>query len=373
VDRPRLKILYISRGYTTHDRRFITSFAAEGWEIVHLPMLDYRLDDRPLPDGVQTLRWTPDLREPVSSGDWIDREKRLRSILATETPDVVIAGPVQSGAYLAALAGASPLMTVSWGTDMLVDADRNAQLRMATKYTLDRSDAVFGDCRAVREAVKRHAGMPDKCIVTFPWGIDLDRFAPGESALTLRKDLGWEDRVVFISTRTWEPVYAIDVMVEAFAIVSAELPEARLILLGGGSREDEIRQLIRDRGLESVVHAPGRVSYKALPDYFRTANAYVSSALSDGTSVSLLEAMATGVPVVVSDSYGNLEWVEGGVNGELARPGDAESLAEAMVAVVADPRRAARIGETNVAVARARADWSKNFPQLARLIEEMAA
>jgi glycosyltransferase involved in cell wall biosynthesis len=350
----------------------MTSFAGEGWEVYHLPLIDERRDDRPLPEGVESLRWTPNLREPVSSPDWIEREQRLRAILGAVSPDVVIAGPVQSGAYVAALAGASPLVTVSWGSDMLVDADRNAQMRMATNYTLGRSDAVFGDCRAVREAVKRHAGMPDDCIVTFPWGIDLERFTPGASALTLREDLGWENSEVFIATRTWEPVYAIDVMVEAFAMVRAERSGARLILLGDGSREKEIRALIRDRGLESVVHAPGRVSYERLPDYFRTANAYVSSALSDGTSVSLLEAMACGLPVVVSDSYGNLEWVEPGVNGELARPGDSESLADAMIAVVTDPRRAARMGEANVAVARGRADWGKNFPILARLIEELA-
>jgi glycosyltransferase involved in cell wall biosynthesis len=373
VARSRLKILYVSRGYTTHDRRFMMSFAAEGWQVAHLPMVDERLDERPLPAQVDTLRWTPDLREPATSADWIEREQRLRTILSDVSPDVVIAGPVQSGAYLAALAGASPLVTVSWGTDMLVDADRNAQLRMATSYTLDRSDAVFGDCRAVREAVKRHAGMPDECIVTFPWGIDLDRFTPGASALPLRLELEWEDCEVFISTRTWEPVYAIDVMVEAFALVHAERPAARLILLGDGSRRNEIHASISDHALGSAVYAPGRVSYETLPDYFRTSDVYVSSALSDGTSVSLLEAMATGLPVVVGDSYGNLEWVEAGVNGELARPGDAESLAEAMISVIADPPRAGRMGESNVAVARDRADWSKNFPKLARLVEELAS
>lgn len=351
----------------------MTSFVGAGWRVSHLPLLADRLDSRSVPDGVQTLQWTRDLREPASSADWIEREQHLRSILSDVQPDVVIAGPVQTGAYLAALAGASPLVTVSWGTDMLVDADRNAQLRMATSYTLDRSDAVFGDCRAVREAVKRHAGIPDACIVTFPWGIDLERFTPGASALPLRTDLGWENSEVFISTRTWEPVYAIDVTIEAFSIVHSERPDARLILLGDGSRNDEIRTLIRERSLESVVHAPGRVGYADLPDYFRAANVYVSSALSDGTSVSLLEAMATGLPVVVSDSYGNLEWVEAGVNGELARPGDPESLADAMVAVVADTGRAARMRESNVAVARDRADWSRNFPQLAELVESLAS
>jgi glycosyltransferase involved in cell wall biosynthesis len=83
--------------------------------------------------------------------------------------------------------------------------------------------------------------------------------------------------------------------------------------------------------------------------------------------------MATGLPVVVSDSYGNLEWVEPGINGELARPGDPELLAEAMIATATDERTMVRMKAANVAVARTRADWSKNFPLLARKVESLAA
>jgi glycosyltransferase involved in cell wall biosynthesis len=61
------------------------------------------------------------------------------------------------------------------------------------------------------------------------------------------------------------------------------------------------------------------------------------------------------------------------VNGELAKPGDAELLAEAMTAVASDERTVARMRAANVAVARSRANWSKNFPQLARKIESLAA
>jgi glycosyltransferase involved in cell wall biosynthesis len=359
VDRPRLKVLNISRGYTVHDRLFLSSFAEQGWDSTHLPLIDERLEDRKLPDAVNSL-------PPTSSREDLTR------ILSEIQPDVVIAGPVQTGAYLASVAGANPLVTVSWGTDILVDADRSAEMSAITRETLDKSAAVFGDCRAVREAVKRHSSLKDDDIVTFPWGIDLENFSPGVSSLTLRKDLGWEDCTVFISTRTWETLYAIDVLVEAFARVHEVLPDARLILLGSGSKEPGIRSLIRERGLDNLVHAPGRVSHTLLPEYFRTADVYVSSALSDGTSISLLEAMATGLPVVVSDSYGNLEWVEPGVNGELARPGDAELLADAMIAVASDERTVARMRAANVAVARSRADWSKNFPLLARKVESIA-
>ena len=87
--------------------------------------------------------------------------------------------------------------------------------------------------------------------------------------------------------------------------------------------------------------------------------------------MSLLEAMGSGLPVVVSDSYGNLEWVEPGTNGELARPGDPESLAEAMLAVVASAGRAGRMSRANAEVVRTRADWSHNFPLLAKRVEQL--
>ena len=133
-----------------------------------------------------------------------------------------------------------------------------------------------------------------------------------------------------------------------------------------------IGQMIGDLGLGDLVHAPGRASYDLLPDYFRSADAYVSAAVSDGTSISLLEAMACGLPVVVSNSFGNLEWVREGVNGALAAPGDVDSLSAAMLSVVADPHEVARIREANIATARSRANWDANFPDLVTLVERLA-
>jgi len=372
VDRRRLNVLYISRGYTTHDRRFLGSFVKAGWSPTHLPMIPERLDTRPLPAGVSQLDWD-DHRWPESRADWARRVKHLRSVIDQLNPDVVIAGPVQHGALIAALAGVKPLVTVSWGTDVLVDADRTELCAHATSRALGASALVFGDCKAVREAVKSHGGPVDEDIVTFPWGIDLDRYSPGPSSLTARKDLGWEECEVFISTRTWEAVYAIDVLLKAFASLHRRRPSVRLALLGGGSLAPEINALIDELGIREIVHTPGRVAQEELPDWFRMADAYVSSALSDGTSVSLLEAMATGLPVAVSESFGNLEWVQQGVNGALAKPGSASSLAGAMQFVVEDELRAERMGSTNIEMTKAKANWDNNFPALVQAVNRIAA
>jgi len=369
---PRLKVLYASRGYTTHDHRFLKSFVSAGWEPLHVPLLGEQLEKRPLPEGVRTARWRDNLREPRETTDWRGLRDRIAEIIGDERPAVVLAGPIQSVTFLATLARARPLVAVSWGSDLLVDADADTRSRFMTRYALDRSDAVFGDCRAVREAVGRHSCIVKDRIVTFPWGIDLRRFSPGESAFHLRKELGWGQKEIFISTRSWEPVYAIDVLLRAFAGVIRKRPGARLVLLGDGSQEPMIRALLRDLALEPYVHAPGRMAYQLLPEYFRLADVYVSSALSDGTSISLLEAMACGLPVVVSGSFGNLEWVEEGVNGALAKPGDVDSLMTAMLSLPDRPEDRAKMRASNVAVARGRADWDANFPALVRLVETVA-
>ncbi len=372
MDGSRLKVLYASHGYTTHDYRFLHSFVGAGWDTTHVPLLDDQLEARPRPDGVLTEQWTRHQRAPASSADWRHRRDRLAEIVARTQPSVVIAGPIQSVAFIAALARVSPLIAVSWGSDLLVDADLTSRSQFVTRHTLARSDAVFGDCLAVREAVRRHSCISERRIVTFPWGVDLRRFSPGESSLALRDELGWGSNEIFISTRSWEPVYAIEVLVRAFAAVLGQRPRARLLLLGGGSQEASIRSLISDLWLDEVVHAPGRVNQDRLPDYFRLADVYVSSALSDGTSVSLLEAMACGLPVVVSNAFGNLEWVEEGVNGALATPGSVDALVTAMVSIPVQPGTRAAMRAANVAKARNRADWDVNFPALVTLVETLA-
>ena len=147
----------------------------------------------------------------------------------------------------------------------------------------------------------------------------------------------------------------------------------RLILLGDGSLSTEIHDMIGALGISAVVHAPGRIGQAELPEWFRLADAYVSSALSDGTSISLLEAMASGLPAVVSESFGNLEWVKPGVNGALAVAGNPQSLATAMESVVGNREKESRMSSTNIEMARDKANWNNNFPELVNAIERVVA
>jgi glycosyltransferase involved in cell wall biosynthesis len=109
---------------------------------------------------------------------------------------------------------------------------------------------------------------------------------------------------------------------------------------------------------------PGQVSYAELPQFYRSADLYVAATRSDGTSISLLEAMACGCPVLVSDIPGNREWVEEGVNGWLFPEGNAEALAQGILRAIEVRKQLPRMGEAARQIAEQRADWVKNFNQL---------
>jgi glycosyltransferase involved in cell wall biosynthesis len=107
------------------------------------------------------------------------------------------------------------------------------------------------------------------------------------------------------------------------------------------------------------------VAEAGLADYFKNADVYLSCALSDGTSVSLLEAMAYGLPVVATDAPGNREWVVPGRGGWLAPPRDARAFADALVeAARLDDASRATVAAQHREIVERRADWDANATRL---------
>jgi len=371
----RLKVLYFTRDYTPHDHRFLSSLAESGQQVfsLRLERSGPQREDRALPAAVQQISWGGGQR-PFAWRDLPARVVELRRILRDVRPDVVHAGPVQTCAFIAALAGAKPLVTMSWGSDLLKDAYESGLMKRLTRYSLGRSDALVGDCRAVQEAAADF-GFPTERVTLFPWGVDLQRFQPAAAEPSgLRQRLGWQENFVVLSLRSWEPIYGVDVVVKAFAQALPQRPDLRLILLGNGSLAGQIQQLLHREELHPYVHLGGQVSQNDLPGLYHAADLYVSASHSDGSSVSLMEALASGLPVLVSDIPGNREWVEPGAPeavGALFPDGDSNALAEGILRAAGDPnglagqRRAAR------ALAERRANWPENFKKLLRTYQTL--
>jgi glycosyltransferase involved in cell wall biosynthesis len=363
-----MRVLYFTRDYTPHDWRFLNALAETEHKVFYLRLEQQgtSLEDRPLPPQIEVIPWQGG-RKPFRPKDFPRLSIDLKRVIRYINPDLVHAGPIQTAAFLTALSGFQPLVSMSWGYDLLRDAERNAVWRWVTRYTLARSAVLVGDCETVRARAIAY-GMRAERVVTFPWGVDLKHFAPAlseEERLAFRRRWGWgEQAFVLISVRAWEPIYGVEELAHAFVQVSRELPQVCLIMLGNGSLAGRIRRIFLQGGVLDRVQFPGQVSQANLPQYYRSADLFVSASHSDGTSISLLEAMACGCPVLVSDIPGNREWVSHGVQGWLFETGSAEALASAIRRAVEERDRLSQMGRAARHLAEQRADWSQNFPQL---------
>lgn len=363
----KTRVLYVSQGYSTHDRRFLERLRESGHEVWFLPCGrdPVRYETRPVPAGVHAL---PPLREGFPRGPlrdaWIS-VWRLRAHARRIRPQVVHAGPLQTGAFFCALAGCRPLLAMCWGSDVLVTPLRSPWLRWVTRFTLRKAQRVLADCAAVQQRVAELSGLPPKRIVTFPYGVDLNAYEEIGPGLNLRDRLQWQGCRILISTRSLEPNHGALVLMKALRRILPALPDVRVLMLGDGSLREKIQAQVRREGFEGRIHLEGQVAEERMPAYFREADLYVSAAFSDGTSVSLLGAMAAGLPVVVTDGSGNREWVRHGVQGWLAPPGDAVALAGALQEALAlDVSERLKIGRSNSGEVRERADWGRNFGRL---------
>ena len=351
-----MRVLYFSQDYSPHDHRFLSALAGADHEVFYLRLTHARrqVEDRPVPSRIQQVQWN-------GAGEQFRWRAvpRLRSgllrILRELRPDLVHAGPIQTCAFLAALSGFRPLLTMSWGFDLMQDADRNTWWRWVTRYTLKRSAFFVSDARVTCDKAISF-GMPSGNTAVFPWGVDLDHFKPA--------GIPAASPFVLFCNRSWEPRYGVDVLARAFVKVAHERPDATLLLLGGGSMGGSLRQILMSGNVLDRVQFAGYVSQADLPRWYRMASLYISPSHVDGSSVSLMEALACGLPVLVSDIPANREWVTDGANGWLFPDGDAQALAGSILALLDRPDDLTHARVHARQCARERADWSRNFAVL---------
>ena len=359
-----MRILFLVCSVTAHDEKFVRSLSAGGYETRIFSFHQRRVDEHlaSLP-GISVesipLRVLPRLQRFLP----LHLLPRLKACIREFRPDIIHAGNTWNESFLGALSGFHPLLVMPYGSDVLIDTQRNFWFRFANTRVFRAADWVTVDAEHVRRKVMHDFQYPSDRITIIPWGIDVEAIAgeKGRSRDRVRSALGWQNNFVVIMTRNHEPVYGIDVFLKAMETVVRDNPIVRVLLIGGGALTDQFRSFVRERGLEESIRFTGKMPYASLLQHLQAADLYASSSHSDGTSVSLLEAMASGLSAVLTDVPSNLEWIQSGINGEIVPRGDHAAFAQRVLALAADPARNAAYGAKNLGIVRERGDWKKNF------------
>lgn len=305
-----------------------------------------------LPYGLRTLR---------VGMQWLVRG--LRRTVRAIHPDILHGHFVIDYGWYAALAGYAPLVVSTWGSDVLLHPRRSVISRQIVGYTLRHSQLVHALSRDLADAV-RAFGVPQERVLVAPLGVE-------DNWLTIRAMSVTPDRPVLVSTRVFHEVYNLPTLLRAVDHVRRRHPGVRLRLTSDGPLRGQLEALVAELGLHPHVEFLGWLSRDRLRAAIAGADIYVSTSWSDGSSVSLLEAMAAGLTPVVSDIPGNREWITHGENGLLADPHDVESVARALEQAITQPDWRRSVAQRNAAVIRERALWSTQMQRVEQAYEAL--
>ncbi len=215
--------------------------------------------------------------------------------------------------------------------------------RWIQKLVCRLAHCVLVNAEAIRDTLVGQGYAPGKIIVIRN-GIVLSKYAGTERGESLRQSLGLSPTapLIFVFSRL-NPMKGLDYFLEAAALLKASFPEVRFLIVGDGAGRAELEALSARLGLQQQVTFTGFRT--DVPDLLREAAVSVLPSLSEGLSNSLLESMASGVPVIAARVGGNPEIIEDNVSGLLVPTHDSAALAEAISSLLLDPQLAVRLGE----------------------------
>jgi len=200
-------------------------------------------------------------------------------------------------------------------------------------------------------------------VTVIPNGVDCDRFHPQVRSARLRAELGLEDKfaIIFVGALTkWHRYKGLDVLLAALKIALHKREDLRLIVVGDGTLREQYQSLATQLGISANVLFLGNVPDDTLPEHYSASDAAVlpSKDQSEGFGLTILEANATGKPVVASNVGGVPSILRQGYNGLLVPPNDASKLAEALLSLSKNREAAAAMGRNGRKLAEEH-DWKR--------------
>jgi glycosyltransferase involved in cell wall biosynthesis len=359
-----VRICFIGDAATIHTQRWVSWFAAENevmlistttaestapYAVVHLPTASA--------PGLRLLRSVAVVRRLVTSF----------------RPDVLHAHYINEAGWFGAASRWRPLVVTTWGSDVYRAPLESPLARRLNPWALRRADWVTCDSVDQSRAIRSWGVRGDRVSV-IGWGVDRREFRLGVDGSAMRDGLGIPpDATVLLSPRQWYDNSNI------LAVVAAHqhLPEHVYLVLKRSESASEhgaaegVERAIAASQARERIRVMGRIDAGELPALYAAADVVVSLCTTDGTPVSLLEAMALGRPVVALRTPSVAEWVTS-PGGVLVESLDPDEIASAIVALVSDAGARDRAAAHNTAVIATRADRDVEFDRMASIYARLA-
>lgn len=254
----------------------------------------------------------------------------LKLTIQQVKPDILHAHYATSYGLLGALSGHKPFIISVWGSDVMSFPQKSPLHKWVLRFVLTRGSQVQASGEFLRKITEQ---FTDKVkVVNF--GLENSFFSRNPVVKT-----GEVPAVVIGSVKSLESHYRIDILLKAFSLVKKNLESKQklmLVIVGDGSKKSELQNLASELEITADTEFAGKVAYASIAKYHTSMDIHVCTSERESFGVSILEAMASGVPVICSDISAFDELVTDGETGLRFRQGDSTDLATKIISLTGD-------------------------------------
>ncbi len=351
------KVLLLSDGSAVHTKRWEKAYKMIGWDVSVASF------ERPLYEFEKFEKV-----EPRFSGrlKYIGSYLRLKDIVNKIKPDLILPHFIPNYGLLSffeKIRKKIPYVLTIWGSDLLLFPQKSELKRLVTKIILEGASGIVVDAKFMKEILTENFGIKENKIVVIPFGVEKKWREKGRD-----KKIG-DEKPGIITYRKMEPIYNQEIIIKALKKFNdQERKNFYLDWVGSGSLSSKFKEMIYNEGLFDIVNFNGYVTEEELQTLLLKDQIYLSSSFSDGTSVSLIEAMSFGLFPVVSDIKGNREWIVDGINGFLFDPRGFQELHFKLKKALRDKDLRVNACFLNKKIIEEKANWENNLLTLKKFL-----
>jgi glycosyltransferase involved in cell wall biosynthesis len=359
-----MKLCFLAGADSIHSKKWIQYFADKGHEIHWISLTPNYYGD------IQNLRLYLVRKILFKPIDLLINILQVRNLIKKIQPDILHAHYAGKNGLIGALSNFHPYVLTPWGSDVLISA-KSKKKGFLVRFALGKTDLITCDADHIRNTLMTF-GIPLSKIRIVYFGVDTHKFCPGPRNEELSNSLGVSHYKVVISLRSLESIYDIETLIKASQIVLDAIPKTKFLILGRGSQEQYLRQLSHKLGVMENVCFVGMVSNDELPEYLRLADVYVSTSLSDaGIAASTAEAMASGLPVVTTNTGENEKWINDEENGYLIPVKNPQILADKIIHLLKEENSRRIFAKNNRQRIEERNNYHKEMAKMENMYREL--
>ena len=373
------KILYIAPAESVHFIRWYRYFIERGYEVYLLSEYEQnsKINDY-LPD-LRVYYLSSYKRKRGSFTKFVSNTMRLhkicrevKKIIDDIKPNLVHAHQIHPHGFWAALAGFHPFISTPIGSDAIIFSRKYWVYKKISEYVLSKADLITADSLLVKDACIER-GMDENKFHLVQNGLDQTRFNTDIDKKVLQKKYSISPTapVIFFG-RSFTPLYNVDKILQTIPLVLKQFPDSKFIFASHfGNLEAKLRKLATSLNVSNAVIFTGFIPHDEMPEYIASASINLSVPSSDNSPSSVYEAMACGVPSILSD----LPWTKYAMrhlsNCFIIDSIAPKHIADAIITLLGNAELREKIISNGIKTVKEYFDYSTNMMKMERLMLDL--